>query len=66
MPSSSRPDQTGPRLVRQTQFTLGGINHLWARRLDVLIAAGQRTAAVDSREPDDAEPSDAPDAGEPA
>jgi AcrR family transcriptional regulator len=47
-----------------TEFTLGGINRLWERAQDVLVAAGQR---ADAREA--ADPSDAPDrrdAGEPA
>ena len=52
-----------------TQFTLGGINHLWEHAQDVLIAAGQRTDVPDSGEPaepaDATEISDAPGAGEP-
>jgi AcrR family transcriptional regulator len=46
-----------------TQFTIGGINHLWQDHQDVLIAAGRRTLPDDA---DDAgDPDDSSDTGDP-
>jgi len=60
-----------------TEFTLGGINQLWSRSLDVLVAAGRRTghdapdastseapdpSTTDAADPSTTETTDAPDA----